>query len=99
MLERKEPFIKKPMMDNYDILRMRQTSEMMIKSARCDRVPLSPPGGKKCLMNCQRGNEINDTHQAPGTHLCQLSITLHQKRRSLKKDVKFFILHFNIRRT
>ena len=39
MLERKEPFIKKPMMDNYDILRMRETSEMMIKSARCDRVP------------------------------------------------------------
>ena len=27
MLERKEPFIKKPMMDNYDILRMRNTSE------------------------------------------------------------------------
>ena len=27
MLEGKEPFIKKPMMDNYDTGRMRQTSE------------------------------------------------------------------------
>ena len=79
MLDGKEPFIKKPMMDNYDILRMRETSEMMIKSARCDRVPLSPPGGKKCLMNCQRGNEINDTHQEHISVNCPLLSTRREE--------------------